>query len=376
MFNQYHQNQQEREDLSQNSELSRINSSKSKSNFTINHNKDNKNSSSEWTQAKKSQCIFFIPLVIIKIITPFIFFEYHLVYNNINFVDINYNKNSAIVLLFLIFVCYFLSIKVSPSQLYIDNFYNNEDEKENYNKSSLEIMNIYQQNNYYNKMCDICSSRKHLRAYHCKICNKCILFKEEHCPFIINCIGFGNMQYFINFLFWSIYGLIFYEIYCIKYFISLEIKMTMSTFLIFMSDFTFNIMILKILIQKLFKLLTNIYSNITQYENNNEDDVNENNMLNEKKFYNIFNKNFILNFYYLIGPTPFHLILPLPKLNTYSCNENCSVLQKCKLPNRLESVQFLSKKYFEYKEILDGIECAPDYYSKLCHEYYDNKKIV
>ena len=372
MFNQNYQNQEEK-DLSQNNELSRINPSKT--NFTINHSIDNKNYSNDWTQAKKSQCIFFIPLVIIKILIPFIFFECHLVYNNINLIDINYNKNSAIVLILLIFFCYFLSVKVSPKQLYIENFYNEEDEKKNYNSASLEIMNINQQNNYYNKICDVCNSKKHLRAYHCKICDKCILFKEEHCPFVINCIGFENLQYFINFLFWSIYALIFYEIYCIKYFISLEIKMSMSIFVIFISDFTFNIVILKILIQKLFKLLNNIYTNTTQYENSDEDD-NENDMFNEKKNYNIFNKNFISNFYYIIGPTPFHLIFPLPKINTYSCNENCSVLQKCKLPNRLESVQFLSKKYLEYRELLDGIECAPDYYSKLCHEYYDSKKII
>ena len=39
------------------------------------------------------------------------------------------------------------------------------------------------------------------RSYHCISCNKCILRRDHHCIWIMNCIGYRNFKTFFFFLF-------------------------------------------------------------------------------------------------------------------------------------------------------------------------------
>ena len=236
------------------------------------------------------------------------------------------------------------------------NFYDNSDIENIYNNQVKTFINkdeklsekiTYFDLKNYNQICNYCHIRSFIRATHCLICDECILFKEEHCPYIANCIGFNNLQYFINLLFWCIYGLVYYIIACIKSFIKL-----------------------RALIIKLYKLLYNIYYNITQYELQMEE-----NNINEKKSHNLFNIGFYNHFYYLIGPTPFHFLFPLPKIKNYGNDENCPIFLKCKFPNRLELVKYLAKRDPKYKEFLNEVESDPNNYIKLCHNFYDDKNI-
>jgi len=48
--------------------------------------------------------------------------------------------------------------------------------------------------------CDSCKTTKPERAHHCKICAKCALKMDHHCPFIGNCVGLKNQRHFILFL--------------------------------------------------------------------------------------------------------------------------------------------------------------------------------
>ena len=403
-----------------------------------NHNDDNKKMNS----SIKTQCLIFIPLVSIKILIPFLFYNSYLIYSihsdNQEQENIN-DKYYSYTLLLLIFLCYILSIKTSSKQMKIekyiykrinnsknqnneiindnkenkentenkdnsdnkestDNKENNEnninDNKDNNNAINFydnsDIENIY--NNQvktfinkdeklsekityfdlknYNQICNYCHIRSFIRATHCLICDECILFKEEHCPYIANCIGFNNLQYFINLLFWCIYGLVYYIIACIKSFIKFNIKINIFVLIILISDFSINLIILRALIIKLYKLLYNIYYNVTQYELQMEE-----NNINEKKSHNLFNIGFYNHFYYLIGPTPFHFLFPLPKIKNYGNDENCPIFLKCKFPNRLELVKYLAKRDPKYKEFLNEVESDPNNYIKLCHNFYDDKNI-
>ena len=72
-----------------------------------------------------------------------------------------------------------------------------------------EIQNI---NNFMWNNCPFCKIKKFIRTSHCRICNKCVLMRDHHCPYIGNCVGFKNIQYFFNFVFWGDTGIIFYII--------------------------------------------------------------------------------------------------------------------------------------------------------------------
>ena len=383
-----------------------------------------------------TQCLIFIPLVSIKILIPFLFHNFYLIStNNSENIEqeVNHDKYFSYTLLFLIYLCYILSIKTSSDQMKIEKYIykriknknnnevNNEEKKENNIKKDNDkkgddkenidtekdkgdnkevnnsdnnidniIENIYsiQTGNYnnkdeklsekityfdlknYNQVCNYCHIRSFIRATHCLICDECILFKEEHCPYIANCIGFNNIQYFINLLVWCIYGLIYYSILCIKSFILYDIKIKIFPLIIMITDFIINLMILRLLLMKLYKLLYNIFFNITQYEMQMEE-----NNINTKKSQNLFNIGFLSHLYYIIGPTPFHFFFPLPKIKNYENDENCPIFLKCKFPNKLELVKFMAKREPKYKELLNDVESDPNNYIKLCHNFYDNKNI-
>ena len=358
----------------------------------------------------RTQSIVFIPLIIIVILIPFLIFNNYLILfdNKRKEEDIYNERYISYILLFFIFLCYFLSVKTSSKQIKIEKYiYNNiinnneiktknsENNNDNNNEENIYNNQIKEFNNKdeklsqnilyfdfknYNQVCNYCHIRTFLRATHCLVCDECILFKQEHCQYIANCIGFNNIQYFINFLFWSIIGLIFYLFYCIKFFAIFELdKINIKTLCLIISNFAIYLMILIMLTLKLYKLFKNILRNITQYELQMED--NENNTLGmnsvsyKNKEYNLFNIGIISHLYYIIGPTPFHFILPFPKIKLYGNDENCPVFLKCKLPNRLELIKYLAKKDPKYKNLLDDVESDPNNYIKLCHDYYDDKDI-
>jgi hypothetical protein len=46
------------------------------------------------------------------------------------------------------------------------------------------------------RFCKWCQKYKPDRCHHCRVCKHCVLKMDHHCPWIMNCVGFGNHKYF------------------------------------------------------------------------------------------------------------------------------------------------------------------------------------
>lgn len=56
--------------------------------------------------------------------------------------------------------------------------------------------------------CKKCNFVRPPRAHHCRLCERCILKMDHHCPWVGNCVGFYNHRYFTQFLVYSSWGCI------------------------------------------------------------------------------------------------------------------------------------------------------------------------
>ncbi|CAE7746905.1 Zdhhc15, partial [Symbiodinium sp. KB8] len=57
--------------------------------------------------------------------------------------------------------------------------------------------------------CTACKARKPHRCRHCTKCSTCVLRMDHHCPWLRQCIGFGNYKFFVTFIVYSAVALIF-----------------------------------------------------------------------------------------------------------------------------------------------------------------------
>lgn len=58
----------------------------------------------------------------------------------------------------------------------------------------------------YLQFCQICEGFKAPRSHHCRKCGRCVMKMDHHCPWINNCVGWGNHAYFTAFLSFAVLG--------------------------------------------------------------------------------------------------------------------------------------------------------------------------
>lgn len=54
--------------------------------------------------------------------------------------------------------------------------------------------------------CNVCEGYKAPRSHHCRKCGRCIIKMDHHCPWINNCVGWGNHMSFTCFLAFAVLG--------------------------------------------------------------------------------------------------------------------------------------------------------------------------
>ncbi|XP_060523842.1 palmitoyltransferase ZDHHC6 isoform X2 [Cylas formicarius] len=58
----------------------------------------------------------------------------------------------------------------------------------------------------YLQFCGVCHGYKAPRSHHCRKCGRCVLKMDHHCPWINNCVGWGNHSHFTYFLLFATLG--------------------------------------------------------------------------------------------------------------------------------------------------------------------------
>lgn len=159
----------------------------------------------------------------------------------------------------------------------------------------------------------MCNLFKPERCHHCSSCEKCILNMDHHCPWVNNCIGFNNRKYFILLLVYVFTLTYFYWIstsvdvymnlmWMIEYFKGyhlsdhfevLKVLSKLLTIILFLATLTLSIIITKFGGFHFWLL----FENKTTIENLEKKKVNyhsEWDLGNQKNFYQVFGRNFIL----------------------------------------------------------------------------------
>jgi len=328
----------------------------------------NKSYKSDYIKEK----LIFIPLIVIKLLISAFIYKKYFINNLENEVDINYSHKVFPFFIIHLLIIYFLSVFSSSTQTNIDKYTNL-----NTNNNSKKELITFRQNYL---LCDFCHRVKFIRTSHCRLCDKCISNRDHHCPFITNCVGFNNMQYFLNFCFWMSYGLIIYIYSFLKF---QYINLSIIKMIIFKIDFIANILFLLSSASILIRGLLTIYNNRTYLESMRQIGIETKcpfydclKKSNQSKVNNMYNIGFLNHFYYLVGPTLLHLILPLPKFKNFILDENCPIFSKIKFPDRIQILKYYNMKNPNYfKEQIEETS-NPDEFIKKCHQYYDDKNII
>ncbi|CAH2074932.1 unnamed protein product, partial [Iphiclides podalirius] len=73
------------------------------------------------------------------------------------------------------------------------------------------------------EFCELCQIYRPPKAWHCRVCNACIIRRDHHCFFFSRCIGLYNMRYYLLYIA-HIHITMVYSSYYNYYFVSSKFK--------------------------------------------------------------------------------------------------------------------------------------------------------
>ena len=322
---------------------------------------------------KYFQKIIFAPTVSIIFFVEFLLRLFYLVnIKEINEIEKKYYKYLVFFHALFIYITYYLSMNTDSSQTNINKTYKITEE------SSLKLEQKIGKD-CWDDYCNYCQSQKFIRSNHCIYCNKCILLNFGHCFFIANCIGYKNVQYVINFLVLTICWLYKFQISCMKYFTTGGNGFNILLIIFFI----LNLPLLIVFLYYFITLMFDIYNNQTKYERKKTNNLLDryfpiykcNDTDNKFRFPNVFNIGYLSHFYYLIGNTILHFILPLPKIKDYEIRECCPIFKGCKQFDKVEFVNNMMKRNESYKNSIKDRYMEPDNFINFCRQKTNQFKL-
>lgn len=66
-------------------------------------------------------------------------------------------------------------------------------------------------------VCTVCECKRPPRAWHCDICDICILKRDHHCTFFACCVGYFNHRYFMLFTFYIFISMVYAFYFNVKF---------------------------------------------------------------------------------------------------------------------------------------------------------------
>lgn len=346
---------------------------------------DDKKNNKKYTKLK--QRLIFLPIISIIITLGgfewFYYFRYSL--NNKKKI-----KNCGFFILFCyinIMLNYLLSVFTNSIQTNLEEILKNEENKLQYNinKYQNEIIDEKIKNENYN-YCEFCKKPKFIRSSHCRICNICTIGRDHHCPYIANCVGYKNYQFFINFLIWGIIDIslviFFFIFFLFKYPIFLQQypNFKISTFLwVLLILFNTGLGIINYYLFRFLKsILYGIYNNRTMVEGIRKDIEMNKVCKNSRNYtiYNPYNIGYLSHYYNFIGNTLLHFFFPIPKFRNYNIIEENPIFQKCKQPSKISILKMVITNEEDVDDILNSKENEPNEFLKISRRIYRGKKII
>lgn len=101
------------------------------------------------------------------------------------------------VLLAMFITCFLLSVFVRPGRP-------NESDAETVERQAAEMKSSGGV-----RVCKWCALPKPDRTHHCRVCRSCVLRMDHHCPWLANCVGWGNHKYFMLLLLYGVLACLF-----------------------------------------------------------------------------------------------------------------------------------------------------------------------
>lgn len=322
---------------------------------------------------RTKQRLIFIPIVAYFIFGPaFLYYNYYIT-------NPWYQERIFNFILVMISISYIFCVTVLPLQTNVNRYFDSSNDISHIDKTKpgKDLKSLNPEQWLY---CEFCRGKKFYRASHCRACGTCVLMRDHHCPWIANCVGFQNIQYFFNFLFWVLIESFIILYHTVHYLYNYKKSGQRSQLVTICCVMVSVIPILVTVVGVFCRTILSVYNNKTVLEDSRDPLIETYypfcNKDNTKMHPNIFNIGFLSHFYYLVGPTFVHFFFPLPKFQTFVVNEDCPVFQKCKQPSQMELVKYLAKTDPKYQNILSNKENEPQYFLELCHKNYDDKEII